>query len=408
MPKLLGDQQDWAIEVETDPVAAGQHDVVDILGHLSRRTAQHDWDYAICLTDLPLRRDRRPIVAEVDHDEGVAVVALPSLGGLQTRRRARLLVAQIVGELSTSSGDVEGDTQATRRGSQSGLTGFLAPVHRYETTTGQGGTGIRYQSTRRRGRFRLVTGMVRTNRPWRLIFGMTSALAAAIATSAFGLSSSTIWQLATQLDPVREVGAALASIVLLVGWLIAAHGLWERPAATDSGHDKELTRLYNISTVATLIIGVACLYLGLFVVNLAIAAFLVPTSLLTSTVGSASVGMYVALAWGFTTMGVIAGALGSSLESDQAVRQAAYGYREQQRRAEREQREEQAVPAPDGDNARRDHEGTRTKDELYADAQRHDIRGRSQMTKQQLLDTLGYDDRNRDSPGERRSDDPSD
>ncbi|WP_459155861.1 hypothetical protein [Salinifilum ghardaiensis] len=44
-------------------------------------------------------------------------------------------------------------------------------------------------------------------------------------------------------------------------------------------------------------------------------------------------GTYVTLARGFTTMGAVAGALGSSLGSDRAVRQAAYGYREEQRRA---------------------------------------------------------------------------
>jgi hypothetical protein len=96
-----------------------------------------------------------------------------------------------------------------------------------------------------------------------------------------------------------------------------------------------LRRLYNTSTIVTLTIGVGCLYGGLFVINLAVASFLVPTALLSSTLSSpATFDTYVALAWGFTTMGVVAGALGSSLESDQAVRQAAYGYRESQRRAQ--------------------------------------------------------------------------
>lgn len=85
----------------------------------------------------------------------------------------------------------------------------------------------------------------------------------------------------------------------------------------------------------TLTIGVACLYAGLFVFNLGLATFLVPNSLLTSMLSSpVSFGSYVSLAWGFTTMGIVAGALGSSLETDQAVRQAAYGYRESQRRAQ--------------------------------------------------------------------------
>ncbi|MFC7401543.1 hypothetical protein [Citricoccus sp. GCM10030269] len=39
----------------------------------------------------------------------------------------------------------------------------------------------------------LVMGMVRANRPWDVGLGLSSAMAAAVATSAFGLSSTTIW-----------------------------------------------------------------------------------------------------------------------------------------------------------------------------------------------------------------------
>ena len=89
----------------------------------------------------------------------------------------------------------------------------------------------------------------------------------------------------------------------------------------------------------TLAIGVGCLYVALFAINFIVAYFLVPSSLLASSVQSSAItiGTYATLAWGFTTMGVVAGALGSSLESDQAVRQAAYGYRESQRRAKNQE-----------------------------------------------------------------------
>ncbi|WP_187351878.1 hypothetical protein [Allosaccharopolyspora coralli] len=360
LPDVLSDEHEWDLEVEVDPIAAGQHDVLEILHTVSALRARRGWDFALCVTDLPLRRDRRPVLAEVHRDERVAVISLPALGGLQPRRRARQLCTQVLEEL-TAAERAEEDPGESRRQLQSRPTRILAPITRTESSTDQGEVDVRYEATRKRGRARLLTGMVRTNRPWGLVFGMSSALVAAVATSAFGLSSSTIWQIAYELSPLREVIAAVLSVGVLVGWLIAAHHLWESPSA-GTANDREQARLYNLSTVATLTVGVGCLYLGLFVINLAVAAFLVPMSLIASTVGptAATPSTYIALAWGFTTMGVVAGALGSSLESDEAVRQAAYGYREQQRRGQRAQQSESApensVAAPesrddDGDRA---------------------------------------------------------
>lgn len=393
LPAELGDEWTCDIQVEVDPVAAGKHDVLDILDALKRHTVQHNWDYAICLTDLPLRRNRRPVLAEISHEHRVAVVALPSLGWVQTRRRARRLIARILYEFATYSAEGKAGPSQAAQPLQSKPARVLSPIRRLESTTDKGTVDVRYVASRGRGRFRLVAGMVRTNRPWRLIFGMSSALAAAVATSAFGLSSSTIWNLAATLDPVREVAAAFASVVLLVAWLIAAHGLWERSSAkTTGGSDRELVQLYNISTALTLIIGVGCMYLGLFVLNFGVATFLVPPSTLSSLVGPSDLGIYVALAWGFTTMGVLAGALGTSLESDAAVRRAAYGYREQQRRAERAEHEEQDTAQPPPDEAAEEAPNSGpTKDELYAQAQRYGVRGRSDMNKQQLLDALDHE-----------------
>ncbi|GAB3693494.1 hypothetical protein [Saccharopolyspora tripterygii] len=331
LPDMLSDDElSWAVEVDVDPVTAGRHNTRDILASTRERMDHHNWDHAICLTDLPVRANGRPVVAEADLDREVAVVSLPALGGTQMYRRSRQVMLQMVDELTGRSGG--GDN---RYGLDSKLTRLFAPVQRLENP-GDHEADVRYTTTRKRGRLRLLSGMVRSNQPAQLIFGLRSALAAAVATSAFGLSSSTIWQIGDQLGAFRQILAAVLSVALLVGWLIAAHGLWEK-RRTSSVNDRDQVLLYNTSTVATLTIGIGVMYIGLFVVNLAVATFIVPPSLLASSLGHpADFTRYLALAWGFTTMGVIAGALGSSLESDQAVRQAAYGYREEQRRSEQE------------------------------------------------------------------------
>jgi hypothetical protein len=331
LPELLSDEElSWAVEVDVDPVTAGRHNTRDILASTRERMDHHHWDLAICLTDLPVRANGRPVVAEADLDRDVAVVSLPALGGTQVYRRSKQVMLQMVDELTGREGGGE-----NRYGLDSTLSRLLAPVQRQEHD-GEHEADVRYTTTRRRGRLRLLSGMVRSNEPAQLVFGLRSALAAAVATSAFGLSSSTIWQIGDQLGAFRQVIAAVLSVALLVGWMILAHGLWEK-RRDNSENDRDQVLLYNTSTVATLTIGIGVMYLGLFVINLVVALFLVPPNLLASSLGHpADFTRYLALAWGFTTMGVVAGALGSSLESDQAVRQAAYGYREEQRRREQE------------------------------------------------------------------------
>ena len=134
----------------------------------------------------------------------------------------------------------------------------------------------------------------------------------------------------------------IAAIVAMIVWLILDHGLWEPQHYT---HNARLTRFYNLTTVMTLLAGVACYYVILFALFLVAVVLFVPTSLLESTVGR-SVGWlaFPALAWLATSVATVAGALGSSLESDETIRGATYGYRQQLRQRkvkERQQRDRQ-------------------------------------------------------------------
>jgi hypothetical protein len=120
----------------------------------------------------------------------------------------------------------------------------------------------------------------------------------------------------------------------MTGWLIAAHGLWER-VGRRAVRDRRLALLYNASTVTTLSVGVSLLYLVVYLVCLVAGVTLLDSRILESTLlHPVDWTTYFRLAWMVASMAILAGALGSSLESDAAVRQAAYGYREEQRRAE--------------------------------------------------------------------------
>ncbi|OLT42154.1 hypothetical protein BJF85_23320 [Saccharomonospora sp. CUA-673] len=329
---------DWHIEVDADPVTATLRGADEILEQTVAVCDTRGWTYAICITDLPVRSPAGPVVADIDRDRGVAVVSVPAMGGFQTRRRVHRVVLQVLEELRTTRDEPElepgsePDTPRGRREPANCMSSKLAPIRREVSTFDTGERDVRYVTRGRRGMLRLTAGMVRTNRPWRLVFGLSRALAAAVATSAFGLSSSTIWMVGDQLGLGFKLLTTTTAVATLVFWLIAAHDLWERRSNTRV--DPQLARLYNASTLATLILGVLVLQSILFTVNFALAGLIVPASLLTSMLGAeATVGTYLNVAWAFTTLGGIAGALGSSLESDAAVRQAAYGYRESQRRS---------------------------------------------------------------------------
>jgi hypothetical protein len=64
------------------------------------------------------------------------------------------------------------------------------------------------------------------------------------------------------------------------------------------------------------------------VLTIGAAAVVVDAGVLGQALGHhADVGDYAALAWMASSLATIAGGLGAGLESDEAVREAAYGYR---------------------------------------------------------------------------------
>ena len=229
----------WDIEVVSEPFTTGSEDVDTALARLGDHARQHEWDLVVGLTELPLRDDSgRYLLFETDPQRRTAMLSLPAFGGLGMHARTRHAVRALV------SGMADPTSQDEHR----------VPLPRVT------------------GRWRLLSGMVLANRPWLLVPGLKSALVAALATGAVATINSTVWQLATSLSWWRLAIATIASVALVVGWLVIDGELWDRPDQ-DSAEARERSRLYNTSTLVTLTVGVLICYLALYVVNLGWALF---------------------------------------------------------------------------------------------------------------------------------------
>ena len=321
---LVDERHDWSVVIEYRDFTAG-NGLAPMLGPMVKHRSRRAWDVMVCLTDLPIRFEGRTVVAEVALGEPISLVSLPALGAVNIDRRVRAAVADL-GWAMHRHFDPEDD--AGEFGPPS-----LHQSRQVETAVlDDGPIGFRYVSATHLGRARLLAGMLRANRPWRLVFGLRSAMAAAIATGAFALVTDTIWQLADLLGAPRLTLLMVLSISTMVFWIITQHDLWESPRRDDL-LERYKASLYNVSTVWSLTIGVVISYVLLFVAVLLAAVFTIDDGLLALTLQHpVAVWDFMEVTWMTTSAALIGGALGSGFESKDDILRAAYGQRERHRR----------------------------------------------------------------------------
>ncbi|MFF3503192.1 hypothetical protein [Streptomyces sp. NPDC003247] len=325
-----GQGRRFDVEVVSEPFTAGTEDLSTLTRRIVDRGRAESWDIVVALTDLPLHSHGRKLVVDLSHEHGLALLSLPSLGGLRFERRALRAVEEAV--LSLASPRAAGAAEEPPRGQSLGrFASRLAPIHPGPIDEDET-ADLRYVVSGPRGYLRVLGGMVRANQPWRLVPGLSKALAAALATGAVATVNSTLWSLSEALSTPRLVIAMVGSVALMIGWLIVDAHLWHRSEGA-SPEARKRALLYNASTVVTVCIGVLVCYAGLLVINLVWALFLLNDRVFASmTRTPLHATEYWTLSWFVASIATVGGALGSGLESDEAIRAAAYSKREQERR----------------------------------------------------------------------------
>jgi hypothetical protein len=306
---------EWDVRLVRDALVTPPVHLTELVEATRERMLAEAWDLAVLVTDVPFRLGRRPLVSHASPTHGVALVLLPAVGVVSRMRRLRDAVADAVGTLI---GDPGGDRRQRRAHVQRRLSELATDVEGPDD-------GVAFLARVLSGNVRLLLGMIGANHPWRLVARLSRALFAAMAVTVFALVTSDAWRISTSLDPLRLAVLTLGSVAAAVVTLIVVHHLWER---APEPHAREQVALFNLATLATVVFGNAALYVVIFAASLVGAGLLIDSSLFAVQVHhEVDVSDYLRLAWLVSSLATAGGALGAMLETDDAVREAAYAYR---------------------------------------------------------------------------------
>lgn len=275
----------------------------------------HGWDRMIYVTDLPLTT-QRPVISQTVYRGRVTMLCLPAFGLLRAQEGLRQELSRLLKNKPAGAGVLEevSDTRDIEGGDSEA-----------DTTRVIDGWGRS---------LRLLLGMVAGNRPTELYQVLTGCLAIGIATGAYGIFYGSMWQMSYTISILRMFVISLAAVGALTFWLIYHNGLWNRwPKRDGDGVAKWRARMDNRATLVTVLIAAAMIYTTVFVVLLVLSIVIVDTNYFRAQVSDEPFPWgYAKLAWLTASLGTMAGAIGSSFDNDDAIREATYNRREHIRR----------------------------------------------------------------------------
>lgn len=357
-PKFLSTDVDdsvtWKPKIVIDPLVGTAEDMKQLMDKATYLKYKNNWDYVICLTDLPQFMEKHVVMADINSHNQVALVSIPSFGAFPMKQRIKRTIAHILGDMHH---------QKSTMGPQMGLKKrskkpFFSSIHRidlqhndnkpeeavnkekreqytdgYEDEQTQEDTeeqsDIRYIiKSKPLGRLRILIGMTFANRPWTALISFRKILMLAFGTGIYITIFPSSWELSAVYSIERFVVLMFVAIIGMVTWIIFAHKLWEKPSQKG---DVRLRKLYNYTTITTLFVIVLINYIVLYCLFLATISIFVPPRLfevVTDLNETPSIKYYFLFTWLITSLGTLAGSIGTASENEEKIRQITYSYRQ--------------------------------------------------------------------------------
>lgn len=370
------EEQTWGVEWLVDPLTGAAETAEEILDNANIIKQRREWDFAICLTDLPIFHKGNIVAADISFDYQVAQISIPTYGLPPVKNQVSQSIMHLLKELY-EEGSVHHKPENTQqdrkqRSMASSKSTFpIRMVQREEASTSASSTASieqnqplddknkqevvaseedesgneeadnepneRYIDVRFLvvpkliGLLRLIIGMTFSNNPLKIMSAFKGVLAIAFATGAFALVFPTVWKLSHYFSFFRLIIIMFLAILGLAFWIILIYNLWESPT---SKNNAAIRRLYNGATISTLVIDVSGYYLVLFLLFFTASVIFIPPDYLASNLpdhAQLSFFNYLRIAWAEASIATIVSTMGAGLEDENTVRNLTYGFRQKQR-----------------------------------------------------------------------------
>lgn len=335
------DEITWQIEYETDVLASSAEFVSEIFGKMESIKEKNDWDMAIAISDLPSVSNKKIVLAEIDHEESTSLISFPALGFYRNGKKLRTLLLHHM--------DVMYYKKETDRGERV-QPSFFNRISR--VTSEEDSDRQRYilKSTTA-GWLRIISGMTFLNEPWTDLWNFKTITALAFATGTYISIYRTPWELSLDYSMWRLILLMVIAVFGMVGWLIYTHNLWEKRTTKNQ---PTYRRLYNFTTLLTLLWMTLVIYVAVSVLLIVSILVFVPMGLFetwTEVDRDVKWPDYLNLIWFNASLGILAGAFGSTVEDEEKVRSVTYSYRQmyRHRQLEQEAQEEEEVSEAEKD-----------------------------------------------------------
>ncbi|GAA3728291.1 hypothetical protein GCM10022378_16280 [Salinicoccus jeotgali] len=332
--KHIDDKVDWQFDYQTNPLAASAEFINQTFEKAEAIREDNQWDLAIAISDLPSISSNKIVVSEVNYDQTISLLSVPSLGAIRVKKKLQNLLMHHITWLHRK------DLSETPEGIR---LSFINQITEVSTSEDEVSNKRYIRKSTVAGWSKLVAGMTLTNEPWTALSNLKTIVALSFATGTYISIFSIPWELSLDYSLWRFVLLTFIAIFGVVGWLIYAHDLWE---LVSSKNQRSYRYLYNFTTLATLLFITIVNYLVVFLLLVISVVVFVPMGLFetwTKIEPDVEWMDYLNLVWFSASAGVLAGALGSTVEDEGTIQNVTYSYRQMYRYKQIEEENEETT-----------------------------------------------------------------